>query len=179
MVPSGRCSGRWGERVLRCALAVFAFLAVLATPASAGEAPIVANEVVTRSAALVSEYWSRVAPQRVLPCEQAGFRWVEPAPPGWGDGDGWAYLGGCTVWLSRAHWRMDRPARNAEAAEYWCNVIAHEWGHLLGFDHEGPFAVMNPQATMATPECRRYYRQRWARQWRAARKVPQRHRRGF
>jgi hypothetical protein len=168
MVTSGGGSGRSGKRVLRCALAVLSFLAVVAAPASAGESAIVDNDVVTRSATLVADYWARVAPERVFACEQPSFRWVEPAPAGWGDGDGWAHLGGCTIWLSRAHWRMDHPVRNAEAAEYWCNVISHEWGHLLGFDHDAPFAVMRPEATMATPECRRYYRQRWARQWRAS-----------
>jgi hypothetical protein len=193
MVTSGRGSGRRGRtspigarqgrtarlatrRALRLALAACAFLAALAGPASAGESAIAANDVVTRSASLVAGYWARVAPDRVPACGQVDFRWVEPAPEGWGDADGWAYLGGCTIWLSRAHWRIDRPVRNAEAAEYWCNVIAHEWGHLLGFDHDTPIAVMRPEATMATPECRRYYRQRWARQWHAARKVPQRRR---
>jgi hypothetical protein len=156
------------RRALLSAFAVLAFLAVVGAPAAAGESAIAANDVVSRSTQLVAGYWARVAPERTLACEQVSFRWADPAPAAWGDGDGWAYLGGCTIWLSRAHWRMDRPVRNAEAAEYWCNVIAHEWGHLLGFDHDAPFAVMQPQATMATPECRRYYRQRWAREWRAS-----------
>src|SRR5688572_4226203 len=110
MVSSGAGS-RWGTRVLRCALAVFSFVAV-AAPASAAESPIAGNEVVSRSAALVADYWVRVAPERTLACGQAIFRWVEPAPEGWGDGDGWAHLGGCTIWLRRAHWRMDRPVHN-------------------------------------------------------------------
>jgi hypothetical protein len=144
-------------------------LAVLVTPAFAADSPVTANEVVARSASLGAEYWQRVAPERELPCQAASFLWADPPPAEWGEGDGWAYLGGCTIWLSRGHWRVDRPLRNADAAEYWCNVITHEWGHLLGFDHAAPFAVMHPEATTATPECRRYYRQRWARQWRAAR----------
>jgi hypothetical protein len=40
----------------------------------------------------------------------------------------WAEVPGCRIWLDATHWP-------AAPSEPHCNLIAHEWGHLLGHEH--------------------------------------------
>jgi hypothetical protein len=42
----------------------------------------------------------------------------------------WAELPGCRMWLDSSQWKLPIQPREAH-----CNLIAHEWGHLVGHDH--------------------------------------------
>jgi hypothetical protein len=58
-------------------------------------------------------------------------------------------VGGCHIWLDRDYWP-------APPSEQYCNLIAHEWGHLLGHGHStDPNDLMWPQWTNdVVPGCR-------------------------
>jgi hypothetical protein len=61
-------------------------------------------------------------------------------------------VGGCKLWVNTAN-RKAWPLRD-ENLEPWCNVIAHEYGHLRGLEHvNDPRNIMNPIVPMASPEC--------------------------
>src|SRR2546423_6078373 len=48
----------------------------------------------------------------------------------------WAEQPGCRMWLDSDHWP-------APPDEQHCNLIAHEWGHLLGHTHSSdPHSLM-------------------------------------
>ncbi len=58
-----------------------------------------------------------------------------------------AELPGCRIWLDRDYW----PARPDETD---CTIIAHEWGHLLGFGHsDDEHSLMYEAPEHGAPGC--------------------------
>lgn len=58
-----------------------------------------------------------------------------------------AEMPGCRIWLDRDFW----PAPN-DAID--CTIIAHEWGHLLGYGHsEIPQSLMYATPELGAPGC--------------------------
>ena len=77
---------------------------------------------------IAAEYWGGQQPQCTGPNG-------EKIPPHAAYGDdpnpavgAWAEVPGCRMWLDRTHW----PAAPSESH---CNLVAHEYGHLLGQPH--------------------------------------------
>jgi hypothetical protein len=71
----------------------------------------------------------------------------------WGDNPNpfegaWAEMPGCRIWLNRRQWPL--PPNESQ-----CNLIAHEWGHLLGLDHSpDPTNLMyGGEIPMVVPGC--------------------------
>lgn len=57
---------------------------------------------------------------------------------------------GCDIWI-------DRKVVNTWDREWLCNVIAHEYGHLLGLEHsKNRRSAMNPIVGYVVRGCRRY-----------------------
>lgn len=78
---------------------------------------------------------------------RAGRHWKAapkcPVTVGVMDDDGDTYaraqLGGCRIWIDKGWWDslMAQP-------RLLCNVIVHEYGHLLGHMHNHPRKIMRP-----------------------------------
>jgi hypothetical protein len=71
-----------------------------------------------------------------------------PTPDAWA----WAEVGGCSLWINTSNhdaW----PLKDSNLLP-WCNVIAHEYGHLRGLEHVADAKnIMNAIVPMASAEC--------------------------
>src|SRR3954453_15581258 len=63
----------------------------------------------------------------------------------------WAEMPGCRIWLDKDFWP-------APPDEQHCNLIAHEWGHLLGHDHSAaqPSLMWGGWTNNVVPACAAY-----------------------
>lgn len=59
---------------------------------------------------------------------------------------GAATIGGCEAWL-RVH---SFPNYQQPTAWFACYIVAHEYGHLLGLDHDDAFTAADPNGVMTT-----------------------------
>lgn len=142
--------------------AIAAWLAALCVTAPAADA-VTAQQIGWRWAAAAIDYWG------ARPACPQGIRWHEmrDGQPVVGR-DGYAIVGGCDVWLDAQRFSAPLSEHDGRA----CFVVVHEWGHLLGFDHDlrdrtvDPMNVMSSTGhdTTAPPQCvperRRYWRKR-------------------
>jgi hypothetical protein len=64
----------------------------------------------------------------------------------------WAEVGGCKLWVNTAN-RDAWPLRDDNLLP-WCNVIAHEYGHLRGLEHHADAKnIMHAMVPMASSRC--------------------------
>jgi hypothetical protein len=113
---------------LRLTIAAVCALALLG-PASAraNDGDTVVDATVAQYMQIAAAYWG-ATPH----CTGPNGELIEPYAI-WGYNanpfeGGWAEMPGCRMWLNSRQW----PAPPNESQ---CNLIAHEWGHLLGHDH--------------------------------------------
>jgi hypothetical protein len=134
---------------LRLAILVVCAFALLAAPAHADHGVTVVDSTLTRYMQVAAAYWN--APEPV--CTAQDGQTIHPhaviADDPNPDVAAWAEVGGCHIWLDRDYWP-------APPSEQYCNLIAHEWGHLLGHGHStNPSDLMWPNWTNdVVPGCR-------------------------
>ena len=106
-----------------CALAL-----AVAPTAQADHGPVVSDPAVDHYMKVAAEYWGGQVPQ----CTGPGGQPIAPHAVLADDPDpdvgAWAEVPGCRIWLDRTHWP-------AAMNETHCNLLVHEWGHLLGQPH--------------------------------------------
>lgn len=143
-------------RPLPALIATLLLVALVPTSASAsvGPAEPVADARVDAWLGIANAWWGR-APD----CPQGVH--VERAERTAGDGV-WAsaLTPGCRISLDPdfyprpAAWSAS-PWSRREWQRLMCNVVAHEWGHLLGHGHSSdPHDLMAPVAPSVVPACR-------------------------
>ena len=126
-------------RLRLCILAALAF-GLLAAPAHADNGAV-NDATLARYMTIAAAYWGGPEPvctsddgQVIHPYAMLGN---DPRP----DVAAWAEVGGCRIWLDTDYWP-------APPSEQYCNLIAHEWGHLLGHEHSSnPSDLMWPDWT--------------------------------
>jgi hypothetical protein len=134
---------------LRIAILVVFVFALVAAPAHADHGVTVVDSTLARYMQIAAGYWN--APEPV--CTGQDGETIHPHAVIADDPDpqvaAWAEVGGCRIWLDRDYWP-------APPSEQYCNLIAHEWGHLLGHGHStDPNDLMWPQWTNnVVPGCR-------------------------
>ena len=121
-------------------LVVFAF-ALLAAPARADHGATINDPTLSRYMAIAAAYWG--GPEPV--CTTQDGQVIRPhavlADNPQPEVAAWAEVGGCRIWLDIDFWP-------AAPDELYCNLIAHEWGHLLGYGHSSnPSDLMWPEWT--------------------------------
>src|SRR2546421_6673720 len=126
---------------LRLAILVVCAFALLAAPARADHGVTVNDPTLSRYMAIAAAYWG--GPEPV--CTTQDGQVIRPhavlADNPQPDVAAWAEVGGCRIWLDTDFWP-------APADEQYCNLIAHEWGHLLGYGHSTDSrSLMWPQWT--------------------------------
>jgi hypothetical protein len=116
-------------RLRTTTLAAACALALLAPPvARADHGEVVNDPTFDQYMRIAAEYWGGQQPQCNGPNGQAiapHAVYADNPDPAVG---AWAEVPGCRIWLDRTHWP-------APPKEQHCNLIAHEWGHLLGQEH--------------------------------------------
>jgi hypothetical protein len=71
-----------------------------------------------------------------------------PTPDAWA----WAEVGGCSLWINTSN-RDAWPLKDDNLLP-WCNVMAHEYGHLRGLEHVADAkSIMNAIVPMASAQC--------------------------
>lgn len=136
--------------MLRRALATsLVILGLLAVPARAGVpdppqpwTPITDQQTYS-DLVIAWSYWG------ALPACPDGLRVYRADVPGTAEGE--AQQLGCTIWL-------DPSTVHGLKRWYYCQLIAHEYGHLLGVDHStDPRNLMHPRLGRrgAVPACGR------------------------
>jgi hypothetical protein len=108
-------------------LAVMAASLMLPAAARADHGPIVMDETLGRYMEIAAGYWGAEPDCPGARGEPTGVHAVlfdDPDPRV----AAMAELGGCRIWLDRDMWP-------GPADEERCNVLVHEWGHLLGHGH--------------------------------------------
>jgi Matrixin len=126
---------------LRLAILVICAFALLAAPARADHGATVNDPTLARYMAIAAAYWG--GPEPV--CTTQDGEVIHPhavlADNPQPEVAAWAEVGGCRIWLDIDFWP-------APADERYCNLIAHEWGHLLGYGHSSDSqSLMWPQWT--------------------------------
>jgi hypothetical protein len=106
-----------------CALA-------LLSPATAGadDGQVVNDPTLAQYMRIAAGYWGAPEPH----CEGPDGQSISPYAVMADDPNpsvaAWAEMPGCRIWLDADYWP-------APPSEQYCNLIAHEWGHLLGYPH--------------------------------------------
>jgi hypothetical protein len=140
--PVTAAVGRALVGVRRVALITIALVAVLAPPALAWQPSDSAYMHKYERAAI--DLWGS-APD----CPTVEYIWPEGDP--WGEDGVRGRAADCRMWLM--DWdrlRGDRWARR-EGFAWNCFLVAHEWGHLLGYEH----AVIEPRHSEIERYCDR------------------------
>jgi hypothetical protein len=90
-----------------------------------------ANPYLQRYEQVATRYWGDVPD-----CEQVEYLWPAEDPFGNDDALAYADIGGCRMWL--VYWEPLKGASSDrwEAYAFNCDTFVHEWGHLVGFDHD-------------------------------------------
>jgi hypothetical protein len=133
----------------RVALITIALLAVMAPPVQAWEPSD--NDYMHKYEQAAIELWGSVPD-----CPTVEYIWLEADP--WGEHGVRGRAADCRMWLM--DWdrlKGDRWARR-EGFAWNCFLVLHEWGHLLGYDHD----VIEPRH----PEIERYCAREAERQYR-------------
>lgn len=120
----------------RLAASVIAVLLALASPAAAATVDIAttADPNLAAYAAAAQQHWGNPS------CATVQVRsMTQPDPAVYARADD------CTIWIDASDWHMlDRSLR--------CNMMLHEWGHLMGHDHtDDPRSIMVPLPINARP----------------------------
>jgi hypothetical protein len=121
--------------------------ALLAAPAGAQSEAPVTDPTLGRYMEIAKAYWG-AEPS----CTQPDGTVIHPYAVMGNDPNpnvaAWAEVGGCRMWLDRDYWP-------APPSEEYCNLIAHEWGHLTGRPHsDDPDDLMWPQwINDVVPQC--------------------------
>src|SRR4051794_27651920 len=133
---------------LRVPIVLVCALALLAAPARADHGATVGDPTLARYMVIAEAYWGGPEPVCTMPDGTV----VHPHAVMGNDPDpnvaAWAEVGGCRIWLDSDYWP-------APASEEYCNLIAHEWGHLTGREHSSdPHDLMWPKWTNnVVPQC--------------------------
>jgi hypothetical protein len=128
------------------AVALAALALALPATANAGETPFL-DEGLGTYFGIAHEHWGGPVPS----CVENGVTTVPVHAMLYDDPNplvaARAEQPGCTLWLDRGHWRtMGRVAA--------CMVVAHEWGHLLGYGHsDDPSDLMAEFPRRPPPGC--------------------------
>jgi hypothetical protein len=132
-------------------LAASCALALLApATAAADHGPVVNDPTFMQYMRIAAEYWGQTPS-----CEGPDGTTIPPHAVMADDPNpqvaAWAEVPGCRIWLDASHWP-------APPGEQHCNLIAHEWGHLLGHQHsEDSHNLMWGQWTNnVVPACQAY-----------------------
>src|SRR3954453_4421111 len=121
-------------------LLVCAF-ALLAAPARADHGQTVVDPTLARYMEIAASYWGGAEPTCTAPDGQVIHPHAVMANDPTPNRAAWAEVGGCRIWLDSDYW-------STTPNEQYCNLIAHEWGHLLGRQHSSdPNDLMWPQWT--------------------------------
>jgi len=114
-------------RALAAPILVSSALALAPAVAQAAEQDVVNDAAVATYMQIAAGFWGQTphctGPNGESIAPYAIFG-VDPDPRV----AAWAESPGCRIWLQRGQWP-------APANEQQCDVIVHEWGHLLGYDH--------------------------------------------
>src|SRR4051812_33190201 len=120
---------------LRLGIVAACALALLLPGAAAAQEAVVHDQTLDAYMRIAADYWhaqpSCTAPDgTAIPPYAVMADRPEPGVAAW------AEVPGCRIWLDKDFWP-------APPDEQHCNLIAHEWGHLLGHDHSSdPHALM-------------------------------------
>jgi len=135
-----------------CALALLP-----AATAAADDGQVVNDPTLAQYMRIAAGYWGAPEPH----CEGPNGESIAPYAVMADDPNpsvaAWAEMPGCRIWLDADYWP-------APPSEQYCNLIAHEWGHLLGHPHsEDSHNLMWGQWTNnVVPGCVAYRRQIFA-----------------
>jgi hypothetical protein len=122
------------------------FFALLAAPARADQP--VNDPTLAQYMEIAKAYWGGPEPH----CTESDGTVIPPYAVMGNDPNpnvaAWAEIGGCRIWLDSDFWP-------APPSEEYCNLIAHEWGHLTGRHHSTDSSdLMWPQWTNnVVPQC--------------------------
>lgn len=120
------------ERVLIFAMGVLAgFLLMLFVTADAEAFTPASSPYMERYERVATSYWGGVPD-----CGQVEYLWPEEDPFGNEDALAYAEVGGCRMWL--VYWEPLKGMAVDRSYAYAlnCAIFTHEWGHLLGFEHD-------------------------------------------
>lgn len=97
-----------------------------------------------RTLSIAASWWHQPCQQPVTVSEDLDWQT--------GASVGWAYINGCqTPATAQIH---TRPVWTLKRAPF-CQIIAHEYGHLLGYEHSDPIPIMqNPLGIKIIKPCR-------------------------
>jgi hypothetical protein len=126
---------------LRLATLLVCAFALMAAPARADHGETVLDPTLARYMEIAASYWGGPEPVCTAPDGEVirphAVLGNDPSP----NVAAWAEVGGCRIWLDTDYW-------SSTPNEQYCNLIAHEWGHLLGRGHSSdPKDLMWPQWT--------------------------------
>jgi hypothetical protein len=113
---------------LRLATLLVCAFALLAVPARADHGATVVDPTLARYMEIAASYWGGPEPVCTAPDGQVIHPHAVMANDPTPNRAAWAEVRGCRIWLDTDYW-------SSTPNEQYCNLIAHEWGHLLGHEH--------------------------------------------